>query len=45
MLLAMALPALFTFWVRRSIPESPLFLVSRGRNDEARLGRHPPAAQ
>jgi putative MFS transporter len=36
MLLVMALPALFTFWVRRSVPESPLFLASQGRNDEAR---------
>jgi MFS transporter, putative metabolite:H+ symporter len=37
MLLAMVLPALLTFWVRRSVPESPLFLASQGRNDEARL--------
>lgn len=36
MLLVMVLPALFTFWVRRSVPESPLFLASQGRNDEAR---------
>ncbi len=36
MLLAMVLPALLTFWVRRSVPESPLYLASQGRNDEAR---------
>jgi putative MFS transporter len=36
MLLVMVLPALLTFWVRRSVPESPLFLASQGRNDEAR---------
>lgn len=37
MLLAMVLPALLTFWVRRSVPESPLFLAAQGRNDEARV--------
>lgn len=37
MLLAMVLPALLVFWIRRSVPESPLFLASQGRNDEARV--------
>lgn len=36
MLLVMVLPALLTFWIRRSVPESPLFLAAEGRNDEAR---------
>lgn len=35
-LLAMVLPALLVFVVRLGIPESPLFLMSRGREAEAR---------
>ena len=35
-MLIMVLPALLVFWVRRSVPESPLFLVRRGRTEEAR---------
>lgn len=31
----MILPALLVFWVRRSVPESPLFLIHQGRRDEA----------
>ena len=34
-MLIMVLPALLVFWVRRSVPESPLYLVSRGRTAEA----------
>ena len=34
-MLIMVLPALLVFWVRRSVPESPLYLVSRGRRAEA----------
>jgi len=29
------LPALLVFWVRRSVPESPLFLIRKGRREEA----------
>lgn len=36
MLLMMVLPALLLFWVRLSVPESPMYLVRRGRTDEAR---------
>jgi putative MFS transporter len=36
MLLVMILPALLLFWVRRGIPESPLYLVRVGREREAR---------
>lgn len=36
LLLVMVLPAVLLFWVRRSIPESPIYLVRRGRRDEAR---------
>lgn len=36
LLLVMVLPALLTFWVRRSVPESPLFLIRKGRETEAR---------
>ncbi len=36
LLLVMVLPALLTFWVRRSVPESPLFLIRKGRHTEAR---------
>ncbi|MCC3282238.1 MFS transporter [Arthrobacter caoxuetaonis] len=35
-MLIMVAPALLVFWVRRSVPESPLFLVRKGRADEAR---------
>jgi len=35
-LAVMILPALLVFWVRRDIPESPLYLASRGREAEAR---------
>ena len=34
-MLVMVLPALLVFWVRRSVPESPLFLIRKGRRDEA----------
>src|SRR6185312_14146810 len=34
-LLVMVLPALLVFWIRRSVPESPLFLVQAGRRREA----------
>ena len=37
LLLVMVLPALLTFWVRRSVPESPLYLIRKGREREARL--------
>jgi putative MFS transporter len=36
MMLVMVLPAVLLFWVRRSIPESPMYLVRRGREAEAR---------
>ncbi|MFD9895734.1 MFS transporter [Amycolatopsis sp. NPDC059027] len=36
MLLVMILPALLLFWVRRGVPESPLYLVRMGREREAR---------
>ncbi|MHA7282087.1 MFS transporter [Arthrobacter sp. TMS2-4] len=35
-MLVLVLPALLVFWVRRGVPESPLYLVQRGRRDEAR---------
>nr|WP_205207931.1 MFS transporter [Arthrobacter sp. 147(2020)] len=35
LMLVMVLPALLVFWVRRSVPESPLFLVQKGRQAEA----------
>lgn len=35
LMLTMVLPALLVFWVRRSVPESPLYLVHRGRRQEA----------
>ena len=35
-MLVMVLPALLLFWVRRSVPESPIYLVRRGRHEEAR---------
>ncbi|WP_309074606.1 MFS transporter [Paenarthrobacter sp.] len=34
-MLIMVLPALLVFWVRRSVPESPLFLIRAGRRAEA----------
>lgn len=34
-MLIMVLPALLVFWIRRSVPESPLFLISKGRGEEA----------
>jgi len=34
-MLVMVLPALLVFWVRRSVPESPLFLIRKGRRKEA----------
>ncbi|MCC9178205.1 MFS transporter [Arthrobacter sp. zg-Y750] len=34
-MLVMVVPALLVFWVRRSVPESPLYLVRKGRTDEA----------
>ncbi|TCP57044.1 putative MFS transporter [Tamaricihabitans halophyticus] len=36
MLLMMVLPALLLFWIRLSVPESPMYLVRRGRGEEAR---------
>ncbi len=36
MLGIMVLPALLTFWVRRGIPESPIYLARMGRETEAR---------
>ncbi len=36
LLLVMIAPALLLFWVRISIPESPMFLAKVGRKDEAR---------
>ena len=36
LLAVMVLPALLLVWVRRSVPESPIYLASRGRVDEAR---------
>ena len=36
MLMTMVLPALLLFWVRRGIPESPIFLTKTGREAEAR---------
>lgn len=35
-LLFMVLPALLVVWVRRAIPESPMYLQRRGRESEAR---------
>lgn len=35
-MLIMVLPALLVVWIRRSVPESPLYLVSKGRAEEAR---------
>src|SRR4051812_34504237 len=36
MLLVMVVPALLLFWVRLSVPESPLYLVRRGHDEQAR---------
>lgn len=36
LLLFMVLPALLVVWVRRGIPESPMYLLRRGREEEAR---------
>ncbi|MFG2005261.1 MFS transporter [Spirillospora sp. NPDC048911] len=36
MLAVMIMPALLLFWVRRGIPESPLYLAKAGREAEAR---------
>ncbi|WP_432014379.1 MFS transporter [Streptomyces cucumeris] len=36
MLATMTLPALLLFWVRRGIPESPVYLAEKGREAEAR---------
>lgn len=36
MLTVMVLPALLLFWVRRGVPESPLYLAKTGREREAR---------
>ncbi|MGW5641205.1 MFS transporter [Saccharopolyspora sp. NPDC003752] len=36
MLVLMILPALLLIWVRRGVPESPLYLVRKGREEEAR---------
>lgn len=36
MLTLMVLPALLLFWIRRGVPESPLYLARTGRADEAR---------
>src|SRR4029453_14216956 len=37
-MLIMVLPALLVFWIRRSVPESPLFLIRKGRREEAARG-------
>lgn len=36
MLTTMSIPALLLFWVRRGIPESPIYLSKKGREAEAR---------
>ncbi|MFE5021763.1 MFS transporter [Streptomyces sp. NPDC056656] len=36
MLATMVLPALLLFWVRRGVPESPIYLAKKGRETEAR---------
>ena len=36
LLAASAVPGLLVFWLRRTIPESPRFLMLRGREEEAR---------
>ncbi|ANY07864.1 MFS transporter [Pseudonocardia sp. HH130630-07] len=37
MLALMVLPALLLFWIRRGVPESPLYLARTGRETEARV--------
>lgn len=37
MLVFMVLPALLLFWVRRGVPESPMYLAVSGREQEARV--------
>ncbi|MEU5607172.1 MFS transporter [Streptomyces sparsogenes] len=37
MLTTMSVPALLLFWVRRGVPESPIFLSKKGREAEARI--------
>lgn len=37
MLVIMVVPALLLFWIRRGIPESPLYLANSGREAEARV--------
>ncbi|MCR3721419.1 MULTISPECIES: MFS transporter [Prauserella salsuginis group] len=37
MLMIMVVPALLLFWIRRGIPESPLYLANVGREAEARV--------
>lgn len=34
-LVVMVLPALLVFWIRRSVPESPLYLIRMGQRDAA----------
>lgn len=34
-LVVMVLPALLVFWIRRSVPESPLYLVRKGQREAA----------
>jgi MFS transporter, putative metabolite:H+ symporter len=36
LLLVMVVPILLLFWIRTSVPESPMFLVRAGREEEAR---------
>jgi putative MFS transporter len=36
LLVLSALPGVIGFWIRRNVPESPRYLISRGRADEAR---------
>ncbi|OLR92227.1 MFS transporter [Actinokineospora bangkokensis] len=36
MLLCMVAPALLLFWLRLSVPESPMYLAAKGREEEAR---------
>lgn len=36
LLVVMVIPALLLFWVRRSMPESPIYLVNKGRPEQAR---------
>lgn len=36
LLVASALPGVFGYWIRRSVPESPRYLMTQGKDDEAR---------